>query len=59
MSSDRTENDSDARHQETLSRRSRAVKRPKARRKATGARSAKSPSAPNGIRQRRNKRWAW
>ena len=59
MSFDRIEHDSDARYADSVSRRSRAVKRPKARRHSSAGRSTKAPSAPGGIRQRRNKRWGW
>jgi hypothetical protein len=59
MSFERIEHDNDARYEETVGRRNGGVKRPKARRRASTVRSEKSPSAPGGIRQRRNKRWAW
>ncbi len=57
---DGIENENDARFQDALSRRARPVRRPKARRRNTNtARTKATPAAPGGIRQRRNKRWAW
>ena len=48
--------DSDLRYEEKIKRIGQPVRRAKASRRRT---TAKAPSAPGGIRQRRNKRWNW
>lgn len=55
---DGIDNEHDARYEDAMSRRTRPVRRPKARRRNT-TRPKAGPTPPGGIRQRRNKRWAW
>jgi hypothetical protein len=51
--------DSDFRFDEKLQRRTGSVKRPKASRRRTLVPGRANQLTPGGIRQRRNKRWAW
>ncbi len=56
---DGIDNENDARHTDAQGRRAKPVRRPKARRRNSTSRTPATPAAPGGIRQRRNKRWAW